>query len=160
MKSGPGSHGIRRADHVAIGYTAAAVFAHRGLLVQALCAVHALKPLVEKTVFDDELRVLARLRGHDRARLKEAVERLEHKDFWELLLEADPAGLALEQTEQTLVRNPAPLLGTVTPADFVRIGKLARVEKKPLGSSVVREGDKGDALFAVGRGRYEQRFAQ
>ncbi|MDP2339778.1 MAG: serine/threonine-protein kinase [Deltaproteobacteria bacterium] len=133
--------------------TAAAVFAHRGLLVQALCAAHALKPLVDRPTFEAELNRLAKLRSHDRERLTEAMDRLEHKDFWELVREADPAGLGVEQTEQTLVRHPAPLLGSVTTADFVRLGKLARVEKKAQGSTVVREGDKGDALYAVGRGR-------
>ncbi len=143
----------QRAEAVSAVRTAAYVFAHRGLLVQAICAAHALKPLVERAVFDDELQVLARLRSHDRTRLVEAVARLEHKDFFELVQEADPAGLGVEQTEQTLVRHPAPLLGSVTAADFVRVGKLARIEKKALGQNVVREGDKGDALFAVGRGR-------
>ncbi len=133
--------------------TASAVFAHRGLLVQALCAVHLLKPLIDAAAFEGELQALAHLRGHDRDRLLEAVERLEHKDFWSLVQEADPTGLGLEQTELTLVRHAAPLLGSVTPSDFVRLGKLARVEKKAQGSTVVREGDKGDALYAVGRGR-------
>ena len=133
--------------------TAAAVFSHRGLLVQALCAAHALKALVDRAGFEQELELLARLRGHDRDRLVEAVERIEHKEFWQLVQEADPAGLGVEQTEQTLVRHPAPLLGSVNAHDFVRLGKLARVEKKAQGATVVREGDKGDALYAVGRGR-------
>ena len=133
--------------------TAAAVFAHRGLLVQALCAVHALRPFVERPVFDEELHMLARLRSHDRTRLVEAISRVEHKDFFSFVQDVDPAGLGVEQTENTLVRHPAPLLGTLSAADFVRVGKLARIEKRSLGGIVVREGEKGDALFAVGRGR-------
>ncbi len=142
-----------RGEAISAIQTAAAVFAHRGLLVQALCAAHALRPLVDRPTFDDELHLLARLRKHDRAFLVETMARLEHREFFELVQEADPAGLGVEHTEQTLQRHPAPLLGAVTAADFVRLGTLARVEKRALGGVVVREGEKGDALFAVGRGR-------
>lgn len=133
--------------------TAAAVFAHRGLLVQAVCAIHALRPLVDVSVFDTDLATLARLRGHDRQRLKSHMETLEHRDFWKLVQEADPAGLGIEQTEQTLVHDVTPLLGAVNATDFARLARLARVERKPQGSTLVREGERSDALYAVGRGR-------
>ncbi len=133
--------------------TAAAVFAHRGLLVQAVCAVHALRPLMDKTVFEAELTTLARLRGHDRDVLVEHMEKLDHQDFWRLVKEADPAGLGVEQTEQTLAHDATPLLGAVTMNDFVRLARLARIERKPQGAVLVREGERSDALYAVGRGR-------
>jgi CRP-like cAMP-binding protein len=148
--------------HVAIGQrtqgldairTAAAVFAHRGLLVQAVCAIHTLRPLVDKPAFDADLEVLARLRGHDRVRLSAHMQTLEHRDFFALVQEADPAGLGVEHTEQTLAHDVTPLLGAVSPADFVRLARLARVERRPTGSTLVREGERSDALYAVGRGR-------
>lgn len=133
--------------------TAAAVFAHRGLLVQAVCAIHALRPLVDKGAFDADLGILARLRGHDRQRLKAHMETLDHREFWMLVQEADPAGLGVEQIEQTLAHDVTPLLGAVNPTDFVRLARLARVERKPQGATLVREGERSDALYAVGRGR-------
>jgi CRP-like cAMP-binding protein len=148
--------------HVALGQrhqgldairTAAAVFTHRGLLVQAVCAVHALRPLVDKAAFEAGLEVLARLRGHDRQKLETYIATLEHRDFFGLVQEADPAGLGVEHTEQTLAHDVTPLLGAVSPADFVRLARLARVERKPQGATLVREGERSDALYAIGRGR-------
>jgi len=148
--------------HIALGQrsqgldairTAAAVFAHRGLLVQAVCAAHALRPLVDKAAFDADLETLARLRGHDRLRLNAHIQTFEHRDFFALVQEADPSGLGVEHTEQTLAHDVTPLLGAVSPADFVRLARLARVERKPQGATLVREGERSDALYAVGRGR-------
>jgi serine/threonine protein kinase/CRP-like cAMP-binding protein len=133
--------------------TAAAVFAHRGLLVQAVCAIHALRPLIDKSAFDVELSTLGRLRGHDRLRLVDHMATLEYQDFWRLVKEADPAGLGVEQTEQTLAHDVTPLLGAVNLNDFVRLARLSRIERKPQGSTLVREGERSDALYAVGRGR-------
>jgi CRP-like cAMP-binding protein len=67
--------------------------------------------------------------------------------------EADPAGLGVEQTEQTLAQDVTPLLGAVNLNDFVRLARLSRIERKPQGSTLVREGERSDALYAVGRGR-------
>ena len=133
--------------------TAAAVFAHRGLLVQAVCAIHTLRPLVDKQLFDDELLALGALRGHDRQRLLDHLARIEHQDFWKLVQAADPAGLGVEQTELTNVLDATPLLGSVSATDFAQLARMARVERKPQGSTVVREGERSDALYAVGRGR-------
>lgn len=133
--------------------TASAVFAHRGLLVQAVCAIHALRPLVDEAAFDADLESLARLRGHDRLRLKAHMQTLEHRDFFALVEQNDPAGLGVEHTEQTLARDVTPLLGAVNPGDFVRLARLARVERRPTGATIVREGERSDALYAVGRGR-------
>ena len=133
--------------------TASAVFAHRGLLVQAVCAVHAMRSLVDKRAFDAELATLARLRGHRRQGLVDHMATLEDQDFWRLVKEADPAGLGVEQTDQTLAQHATPLLGAVTDTDFVRLARLSRIERKPQGFTLVREGERSDALYAVGRGR-------
>jgi CRP-like cAMP-binding protein len=143
----------QRSQAIAAIRTAAAVFAHRGLLVQAVCAIHGIRLLIDKGQFDEELAQLARLRGHDRHRLVEHMEAFDHREFWRLVREADPSGLGIEQTEQTLAQDITPLLGAVSPTDFVRLARLSRVERKPQGATLVREGERSDALYAVGRGR-------
>ena len=143
----------QRGEAAAAIRTAAAVFAHRGLLVQAVCAAHALKPFIAAAAFEAELLLLAELRLHNRARLARAFEREQDQKFWPLLREADLAGFGAEPAEPTLSDQPTPLLAALTSNDFVALGKRALVERKPLGSTVVREGARGDALYAIGRGR-------
>ena len=133
--------------------TAAAVFAHRGLLVQAVCAIHALRALVDDVTFDADLEVLGTLRGHDRARLVAHLQAPAQRGFFAALREADPAGLGIEHTEQTIGLDVTPLLGAVQLADFVRLARACRVERKAHGTTIVREGERSDALYAVGRGR-------
>jgi serine/threonine protein kinase/CRP-like cAMP-binding protein len=132
---------------------AAAIFAHRGLLVQAVCACHAVRPFVDATRFAAELEALATLRGHDRLRLATYLNGFEHRGFLSLVQEIDPTGLGVEHTEQTHAHDLTPLLGTVGVEDFVRLATLLRVERKLQGATIVREGERSDALYALGRGR-------
>ncbi len=132
---------------------AAAIFAHRGLLVQAVCACHALRPFVDAAAFSTELEALAKLRGHDRLRLAAHLQTLENRGLLSLVQEIDPTGLGVEHTEQTHAHDLTPLFGVVIVADFVRLASLVRVERKPQGATLVREGERSDALYALGRGR-------
>ncbi len=143
----------QRPQALAAMRTAAAVFAHRGLLVQAVCAVHCIRALVDPADFDAELHTIGVLRGHDRDVLVTHLQRFEHGEFFALVREADPAGLGDEATEQTISHDVTPLLGAVALADFVRLARWCRIERKPRGSTIVREGERSDALYAIGRGR-------
>jgi hypothetical protein len=122
------------------------VFAHRGLLVQAVCALHRERALVDAEVFDGDLEALAHLRGHDRATLESFAQRwdlgadgAQHAEkkaktsqpwvdvvqspplvasFLRVLREADPAGLGADATEATMAQDVTPLLGAVGVLDF------------------------------------------
>ncbi len=135
--------------------TAAAVFAHRGLLVPAICALHTVRTLVTDDELARDLRKLADLRAHDRKALVAYVEQLDNGGFFSHVQRADPDGLGREKTEETLATAAmsSPLFGKVTPYDFARLGLVAVVEERPAGSVIVEEGEKGDSLYAVGRGR-------
>jgi CRP-like cAMP-binding protein len=152
----------QRAEAVAAIRAAAAVFAHRGLLVQAVCAAYSLRPLVDVDAFPDELEALAHLRGHDRLALETWAVRCDRQDvsggghvgrFLGLLRDADPAGLGADVTEPTMAHDTTPLLGSVSVPDFVRLAKRCRIERRARGATIVREGERSDALYAVGRGR-------
>ena len=92
--------------------------------------------------------------GADRDELAALVAHLEADGiFLDTLREADPAGLGIEHTEQTIGLDVTPLLGAVQLADFVRLARACRVERKAHGTTIVREGERSDALYAVGRGR-------
>jgi CRP-like cAMP-binding protein len=135
--------------------TAAAVFAHRGLLVPAICALHTVRTLVTDDELARDLRRLADLRAHDRKALAAYVEHLDNGGFFSHVVRADPDGLGREKTEETLATAAvlSPLFGKVTPYDFARLGLVAVVEERPAGSVIVEEGETGDSLYAVGRGR-------
>ena len=134
--------------------TAAAIFAHRGLLVPAICALQSVRTLMDERALEDDLRRLASLRAHDRAELLAVIDEVDNNGgFFEHVRDADPAGLGAERTEETLVRDQSPLFGKVSITDFVRLAQVAVVEERPAGSVIVQEGDRGDCLFAVGRGR-------
>lgn len=131
--------------------TAAAVFAHRGLLVQALCVLERARTTkgAVRTAEDQhtDLVALGTLKPGDRSGLDA------------LLLDWDPAGLAAmvlessSSSEPTFVARPTPIFGALSPEDFARLASAVRIMEVPAGAVVVREGDPGDALFAVGRGK-------
>ena len=134
--------------------TAAAIFAHRGLLVPALCAMHTLRARMATADFEADLVELAQLREHERGALQALLERWGALDAFELVRDLEPEGLGADATaEDTVVAHPAPLFGRVTAADFVRLGMLASVESYAEGARVVAEGDEGSCLYAIGRGR-------
>jgi serine/threonine-protein kinase len=133
--------------------TAAALLAHRNLLVPAICALQALRPLITTPELHRDLRRLASLRAHDRALLKDVIKEWDLGGFFGHVADADPTGFGAEKTEATVVLQKPPLFGSVTPDDFVRLASVAVVEEKPQGAVILEEGDRGDCLYAVGRGR-------
>ncbi|HEY4223428.1 MAG TPA: serine/threonine-protein kinase [Myxococcota bacterium] len=141
------------AESVAAARTAAAIFAHRGLLVPAICALHSVRPLLDPHDVDRFLERLASLRAHDRAELLAVIKDVDRPGFFQHVQDADPEGLGAEHTDETLVHHPAPLFGKVTRADFVRLASVAVIEERSAGDLIVEEGDRGDCLYAVGRGR-------
>ncbi|MBI1945719.1 MAG: cyclic nucleotide-binding domain-containing protein [Deltaproteobacteria bacterium] len=133
---------------------AAAIFAHRGMLVPAICALHALRELDAAAALEADLRELASLRVHDRGALVALIERWHAREQFDAVRDLEPQGLGADVTaEGTLISHPAPLFGRVTTSDFVRLGMLAVVERHGEGEVLVAEGEQGSALYAIGRGR-------
>jgi CRP-like cAMP-binding protein len=133
--------------------TAAAVFAHRGLVVQAVVALEPLRHLCEEEQRRADLRALAELRAGSRRALHEFIKSLDDGSAFELLCAADRDGLGNDRDDQTVLPAPAPLFGAVGPDEFVALVDGARVHHLPIGAVVVREQDEGDSLYAIGRGR-------
>ncbi|MFZ9886061.1 MAG: cyclic nucleotide-binding domain-containing protein [Myxococcota bacterium] len=131
---------------------AASVFAHRGMLIQAVCAYDPVKSLAQAQVVDDELQLLATLQRAPRQRLLSVLRKFDHNDYVSLLLSVEPE-LRTDEDERTVVRHPAPLLGRLPPAEFAAFARACRVRSMDAGEVIVREGERGSALFGVGRGR-------
>jgi CRP-like cAMP-binding protein len=143
-----------REEAVSAIRTAAFHYAHRGLLVPAVCAVHALRGLVEPEAYRASLAVLANLRGAPVTALVEAMRCVQHRAFTDAIVAADADAGSVTATglEPTFVPTKAPLLAMLSTADFVTLVEQARVERRPAGTPLVVEGEVGDALYAVGRG--------
>lgn len=122
--------------------TAAAGFASRGLLVQALAAHAPVRGLVGDTVADDDIMALGELTpGHD-------------GELIALLTHVDRHGLRGYVTGVTLPPPPkVPLLGDLGPRELARLAKIVTVTSVKAGTIMIREGERGDALYAVARGR-------
>lgn len=141
------------ADALSAVRTAAALFAHRGLLVPAICALHTLRPLTTDAQLAADLARVASLRAHSRPQLLDVICAVDQGGFFGHVQDADPEGFGAEKTDETLVSEPAPLFGRVTPEDFARLATVAVIEERPAGAVVVEEGEDGDCLYAIGRGR-------
>ena len=141
----------QRAEALSAIRTASYLFAHRGLSVQAVCCIHVARPLLDEAGFDAELQRIAALRGKSAEELLFAMSRVEHHDFWDTIRAAEPASTSTD--EATFVAPVAPLLGMLAPAEFVNLARMARVERRPAGAPIVLEGERGDVLYAIGRGR-------
>lgn len=133
--------------------TAAAVFAHRGQLVSAICALHAMRALLTDEAFRADLARLATLRTHRREELVEVLREFDRHEMYTHVRSADPGGFGAEKTDATLVLRPTPLFGRVAAADFAELARIVVVEERPAGSILVEEGEPGDCLYAIGRGR-------
>ncbi len=142
-----------RSEAVAAYRVAAAVFAYRGLLVQAVCAIAGARGMTQPDEHEGDLRVLASLRTHDRRRLVDYMHKVDTGSHWLLVQEADPDGLGNDAADETAMLQATPLFGRLGPDDFIALAGIARVTKHPPGSVVVREGESGNALYGVGRGR-------
>jgi CRP-like cAMP-binding protein len=144
-----GDPAASRASHL----VAAGVFAHRGLLIEAITAVRLAGDVLSLEEQALALGEVARLRVHERERLNAYMERVDTHGFWPLLQDADPDGFGMEHTEGTAVQHIGVLFGDFDEADFVRVALGAELSLMKPGDVILRQGDRGDALYAIGRGR-------
>ncbi|HEY4224098.1 MAG TPA: serine/threonine-protein kinase, partial [Myxococcota bacterium] len=133
--------------------TAAAIFAHRGLLVQALCAYDGAKAVIPTDLVRADLVAIGDLSAGNRTELVDVLKRFDKHHFWDLLKDADPGGLGSEAEAPPFPAAPTPLFGSLGPLELARVGLALRVRKVGPGEVVIKEGEVGDALYAVGRGR-------
>jgi len=130
--------------------TAAALFAQRGLLVQAVCAAQALKDLLAPELFEHELETLATLRGASAPQIGDYFTQLDGAHgLWLLVQSLGSSDL----DEDTSILHPAPLFGSLTPADFARLVSKGTLHRVQVGTVFLKEGEVGSSLFALGRGR-------
>lgn len=132
---------------------AAALFAHRGLLVQAVVALEPVRLLNDETERKNDLYALATLRDGSLNSLQKYVHSVDGDEAYETMCQADPDGLGAADDESTVLPAQTPLLGFVSADEFVHLVEAARIHQYKVGSQVIKEGDAGDALFAMGRGR-------
>lgn len=133
--------------------TAAAVFAFRGFLVQAIIALESIRHLSNEQERTADLLTLADLRNGNREGLRQMVRSYDDGEAFDLLSAADRSGLGNVEGSATVLPAPPPLLGFVDPGVFVQLVESAAVRTYQVGEKVIREGDLGDSLYAVGRGR-------
>ena len=143
----------QRAPAISAYRTAAALFAHRGLLVQALCVHQCTRTLLDDEEGDKDLLAFGGLVSGDRCALVKLLTTVDRHGFWPLMQSADPDGLGSEDEAPPFALQPTPLFGFLSPVELADIGRAIRVRHVPAGDVVIREGHAGDALFAVGRGR-------
>ncbi len=141
------------AHAVSASRTAAAIFAHRGLLVQALCAYDGARRLLTAAEVRIDLIALGDLSAGNRAELLELLQTFDRHDFWRIVQRADPEGLGSDAEVAPFPAMATPLFGSLGPLELARVANALRVRRVRPGEVVIREGDAGDSLFAVGRGR-------
>lgn len=130
--------------------TAAVVFASRGLLAHALCAYDGARATLSAHDVSFDLRRLAELAAVD-VTMRQQFRRQELRRVGGLAYFE-----ALREHTESLDHNDAlstPFLSALSPEAFARLGSLARVRRVPAQTHVLREGEPGDSLFAIGEGR-------
>jgi CRP-like cAMP-binding protein/serine/threonine protein kinase len=138
----------RADDATALFRAAAIVFASRGLLAHALCAHDGARGALSSDDNKLDLLRLAEL-GEGNLALRQTELRRVGGLAWLEALRAQTDGL-----DAPISNAPStPFLSALPPEAFARLGQFARVRRAPAGSYVLREGEPGDSLFAVGEGR-------
>jgi CRP-like cAMP-binding protein len=138
-------------DAVAGYRCAAAVFAHKGLLVQAICAYDGARAhLTNDEVFDDFIR-LGDLRPRKKQELDELIQGFGADRPYKLLEGAGRLDLGRQRPPSH--RDPTPLFGYLAPREFAQLAEAVKVRRIGVGSVVIDEGETGDSLFAIGHGR-------
>lgn len=133
-------------DARAMFRAAAVIFASRGLLAHALCAYDGARGTLSPAEVELDMKRLSELGGGDLALRQQELRRVGGLAFFE----------ALRTQTDGLDRGGAvatPFLSALSPEAFARLGALSRVRRTPSSSYVLREGEPGDSLFAVGEGR-------
>ncbi len=122
--------------------TAAACFASRGLLVQALAAHAPVRAIIDDAAAAVEIEAIGDLSpGKD-------------DELATLLNRWDRHGLAFGVTPAQLPLAPrVPLLSDLGPKELSRLAEVVSVKRVKAGDVILREGDRGDVLYALARGR-------
>ncbi len=122
--------------------TAAACFAARGLLVQALAAHASVRAVIGDDAAAAEIELIGDLNpGSD-------------DELFALLNRWDKHGLAFGVTPAQLPLAPrVPLLSDLGPKELSRLAAVVSVKRVQAGDVILREGDRGDVLYALARGR-------
>ncbi|MBI5497847.1 MAG: cyclic nucleotide-binding domain-containing protein [Deltaproteobacteria bacterium] len=132
--------------------SAAGAFAWRHLLIQALVAHDRAGPLISETAWESDIQELSRLSLADHAGLARYMHQVDQGGFFRMLMEADPGTFGADQ-EKTSHHRVIPMYGSVSPENLVHLMRCTRVRHYAPGTAIVREGDVGDTLYALGEGR-------
>ena len=134
---------LGRTDYARSAFrTASAAFAFRGLLVQSLVAHAGARPLMTP----DEAREDVLLLGD--------VTPGRRRELDELLRVVDGHGFARYVSREELPVPPlVPLLGALGPRELARVAEVIGIRRVKKGDVIIREGERGNVLYAVGRGR-------
>ncbi|MDP2341977.1 MAG: serine/threonine-protein kinase [Deltaproteobacteria bacterium] len=123
--------------------TAAAAFAFRGLLVQSLCAYSGVRRLCNDNDVKADVAALADLAPGKRDELDALLERFDRHSFSRSIARDD---LPLPPK--------VPLLGSLGPRELAHLADVVTIRRVSKGDVILREGEPGDVLYAVGRGRF------
>ena len=137
------------AEAVAAYSVASSLFAQRGLFVQAICAYDGARQHLSVEETQRDLERLAGFSAQNMSMIERWLDEHGATAFYKLIRDEHPRDFA----RVTMERSPTPLLGYLAPAEFARVALTARVLRPPVGTLVLREGAKGESLFAVGSGR-------
>ncbi len=123
--------------------TAAAAFAFRGLLIQALCAYAGVRRLCNDADVAADVAALAELSPGERDELDKLVTRFDRHDFARFIAR-----------DELPLQRPVPLLGSLGPRELAELSNVVSIRRVSKGDVILREGEPGDVLYAVGRGRF------
>jgi len=137
-----------RAEALSALRAAAAAFAYRGQLVQAIGAYAGARALLDAGELATDLLTIGDIEAGKPSDLEAAIARLSCRPFFELIRR----GL-VDVTGEPGGRRPTPLFGYLAPREFARLAAAVKTRTLPVGAVAIREDDKGDSLFAIARGR-------
>jgi serine/threonine protein kinase/CRP-like cAMP-binding protein len=129
--------------------TAAAHFVNRGLWIQAICAFDGARRVLQSEELLEDFRRLGELRTLPPEGFQALIEEWDTEGFSADLGRAGPS----DKNGPTFVRQRSPLFDQLIPEDFAELALGAKVNKVPIKTTIVREGEPGDSLYGVGRGR-------
>jgi serine/threonine protein kinase/CRP-like cAMP-binding protein len=131
---------------------AAAAFAYRRLIIQALVAHDRAGPLISEKQWEEDIKALSTLMLGDHAALTRYMAGVDKGGFFPLLQQADPNAYSPHE-DKTPHQRIIPLFGAVPAENLVHLMRCTRVRHYAPGTQVIHEGDAGDTLYAIGEGR-------
>ena len=123
--------------------TAAAAFAYRGLLVQSLCAHSGVRRWLKSSVVDADVSALADLTPGAQDELDAMLDGFDQHDFSHSITR-----------DSLMLPARVPLLGSLGPRELVQLAAVVTIRRVAKGEVILREGEAGDELYAVGRGGF------